>query len=418
MNRSGKAPSWVHQNHASAGWGTWPDRIEVAAPYVLLTLATVFASLDGEPASTYWLAALAAAWVALTDTLGRARWPGGRLLPLVSFGGILVIASVLMTHDILFLVFMIIGFFHALRLEPRWLRLAGLVITAFLLHGLANGGLPKALTTMPHVFLTVVLVQSLTIWGGSVMADKIADQNNARKQALAELNAAMAENAGLHRQLLVQAREAGVLDERQRLSREIHDTLAQGFAGIITQLQAADQADPAVWRRHVDAALALARENLTEARRSVHALAPEALDAAQLPDALRGVARRWSDRTGVPIEFTTTGNSRPVHPEIEATLLRITQEALSNVAKHAGAGRVGLTLSYMEEQVTLDVRDDGSGFDTSMLPPDGGMGGGFGIAGMRHRAQRLAGTLTVEAEPGGGTAVSVNLPAIPVGSAL
>lgn len=89
--------------------------------------------------------------------------------------------------------------------------------------------------------------------------------------------------------------------------------------------------------------MALARENLAEARRSVHALRPEPLDSAQLSEALRAVASRWAERTGVPVEFTETGTIRPLHPEIEATLLRVTRESLSNVAKHADADRVGLT---------------------------------------------------------------------------
>ena len=171
------------------------------------------------------------------------------------------------------------------------------------------------------------------------------------------------------RQLLTQAREAGILDERQRMAGEIHDTLAQGLAGIITQLQAAEQAsaDPAGWRRHVTAATRLARESLTEARRSVEALRPAALETARLSDALAGVAERWSALHGIAVQVTTTGTARPVRPDAESALLRAAQEALANVAKHAGATRVGLTLSYMDHEVALDVRDDGQGFDPGLL---------------------------------------------------
>ena len=108
----------------------------------------------------------------------------------------------------------------------------------------------------------------------------------------------------------------------------------------------------------------------------------------------------------MPAEVTATGDPRPLHPEIESTILRITQEALSNVDKHAAAGRVGLTLSYMDEQVSLDVRDDGAGFAP-------GPGPGYGLPGMRRRVLRLAGRLSVESEPGGGTAISAILPAVP-----
>ena len=156
-----------------------------------------------------------------------------------------------------------------------------------------------------------------------------------------------------------------MLDERQRMAREIHDTIAQGLAGIITQLEAAGQAAASEpqWRRHHDNAMSLARESLAEARRSVRAVRPEQLAQARLPEAMAGSANAGRTSTAVPVELTTTGTVRPMHPEVEVTLLRTAQEALANVGKHAGRDRVGLTLSYMEDLITLDVRDDGVGFD-------------------------------------------------------
>ena len=218
-------------------------------------------------------------------------------------------------------------------------------------------------------------MQTAAIGGGGLLSAAVARQNEERRRTLDELAAAHAENEGLQQQLLSQAREAGVLDERQRLAREIHDTLAQGLTGIITQLQAAALAkdDPAEWQRHLDSATALARENLTEARRSVHALRPEALDAATLPDALADVAARWTSGPACPRPSPPPATPRRLHPEIEAAILRVAQEALSNVAKHAAAGRVGVTLSYMDDEVTLDVRDDGVGFDP-VSAADGGSG--------------------------------------------
>jgi signal transduction histidine kinase len=190
------------------------------------------------------------------------------------------------------------------------------------------------------------------------------------------------------------------------MAREIHDTLAQGLTGIVTQLQAAEHAadDPAGWRRHFAAATRLARESLTEARRSVNALRPGPLEAERLSDALAGVAERWSALHGVPVQVTTTGTARPLPPDAEVALLRTAQEALANVAKHARAARVGLTLSYMEHQVALDVRDDGRGFDPAETK-------GFGLVAMRQRIEALSGTLQVESEPGVGTAISASLPA-------
>ena len=162
----------------------------------------------------------------------------------------------------------------------------------------------------------------------------------------------------------------------------------------------------------MDTAARLARHSLAEARRSVDALRPQVLDDAKLPDALSEEAARWSAISEVKTEVATTGNARPLHPEIEVTLLRTAQEALANVGKHADASRVALTLSYMEDVVTLDVRDDGRGFVPDTAPRSGN--GGFGLEGMRQRLRNVSGTLAIESEPGGGTAISASVPAIAV----
>ena len=280
---------------------------------------------------------------------------------------------------------------------------------------------------MSHWPLWLVLVLFNLVVAGSVSwFAMIAEQEDAkRRRLMAELGEAnrqltetVQENAGLHAQLLTQAREAGVLDERQRMAREIHDTLAQGLTGIITQLEAAEQTRDrsADWRRHVDNALALARESLTEARRSVRAVRPETLETARLPDALVELGGRWSALNGVRAEVATTGTPRPLHPEVEVTLLRAAQEALANVARHAAASRVGLTLSYMTDVVTLDVRDDGTGFDVTGQPAPREPGGGYGLTAMRQRVTRVGGELAVESEPGGGTAISASVPALPGGA--
>ncbi|HWN60371.1 MAG TPA: sensor histidine kinase, partial [Streptosporangiaceae bacterium] len=312
-----------------------------------------------------------------------------------------------------------------------------------------------------YLVIVAVNVTILVAYAWSRWTTEIVDER--RRTALAELSTAnqkleatLSENAGLQQQLLTQAREAGVQDERQRMAREIHDTLAQGLTGIITQLQAAEQAadEPAGWRRHFDAATRLARESLSEARRSVEALRPESLELARLSEALGEVAGRWSSLHGIPVQVTTTGTARPMRPEAEFALLRTAQEALANVARHARATRVGVTLSYMEHQVALDVRDDGQGFDLKKLcaqatgssngntnnnghgntngngstnghvnglvglsvgdglrrHPAGTSDGGFGLVAMRQRIESLAGTLQVESEPGFGTGISACLP--------
>jgi len=230
------------------------------------------------------------------------------------------------------------------------------------------------------------------------------------------------------------------------MAREIHDTLAQGLTGIITQLEAAQQTgNDAERERRIGNAKRLARDSLAEARRSVQALRPQALENSRLPDALAGEVARWSATSGVAAEVETTGDARALHPEVEVTLLRVAQEALANVAKHAGASRAGVTLSYMEDVVSLDVRDDGVGFNPSAPSNESRAnessangssangssangssangrsangspaGSGFGLIAMRQRVDRLAGQLEIESEPGAGTAVSASLPAIPLG---
>jgi signal transduction histidine kinase len=232
----------------------------------------------------------------------------------------------------------------------------------------------------------------------------IARQSEEQRAMLAELTRARA-------RLAEQSRQAGILEERGRLAREIHDTLAQGLSGVVTQLEATEQAlphDPDRGRGHLAAAKRLARDTLAEARRSVEALRPEPLEGTRLDEALATVASRWSATTGVTATVTVTGSPRQLPVEVETALLRAAQEGLANAAKYAGAERVALTLSYMDEQVTLDVVDDGAGFDAASVS------GGHGLAGMRERAARLAGALTVESDPGQGTALCLSIPTAPM----
>jgi signal transduction histidine kinase len=166
-------------------------------------------------------------------------------------------------------------------------------------------------------------------------------------------------------------------------------------------------------RHHLDQARLTARESLTEARRLVWALRPEALENASLPEALERLVERWRGESSIVASVATTGTPCPLPSEIEATLFRVAQEALSNVRKHApGANRVALTLSYMGDTVALDARDDGGGFD-----PDREAerkrdqnSGGFGLKGMRERVESVGGTLSVESVIGEGTTLAVKLP--------
>jgi len=410
-----------------AGFDAWErreSRLFAALPYVMLAASVTITVVQSGYPIRMWLvlplAGLAAGWTWWFLT-AHPRWreerPG---LMAVYFVGFLAVTATLVLEAPWFGIYAWVGFVHSFEcLRGPW-RFAGQIATAMLMAITQSGGELPATPRAAATWLMLVAVNATVAGAFTYIAYVTQLHNRKRKEALlqleeanAKLERALEENAGLHAQLLVQAREAGMLDERQRLAGEIHDTLAQGFTGIITQLQAAEQAadDPARWRRHIAAAATLARENLAEARRSVQALTPDALDKAPLPEALQDLTHRWSGLRDTHVEFTTTGTPRPMHPEIEATVLRLTQEALSNVAKHARATRVGVTLSYMEDQIALDVRDDGVGFSPGDAGGKAG-DGGFGLTGMRRRVQRLAGTLSIESEPGAGTAISASLPAL------
>ena len=202
-------------------------------------------------------------------------------------------------------------------------------------------------------------------------------------------------------------RRAGVLAERQRLSGEIHDTVAQGFTSIIMLLQAADadvERQPAAARGHLALALETARDNLAEARALVAALAPAGLEPGALDAALRRLAATADGHPGTAARFEVSGAVVPLPRPAEVMLLRVAQEALANARKHARAGQVIVCLRYGAGQVGLDVTDDGSGFDP------GQAAGGYGLPGMRARAEEAGGRLQVRSSPGCGTTVSVVVP--------
>ncbi|GAA1665723.1 sensor histidine kinase [Glycomyces endophyticus] len=388
-------------------------RVLDVLPFATLASATglslAFSDLtEADRTTALVLSASAAAWVFVLFTLIPAVPPLPRARMTVYFLGLSAFGAVLMQYDMLYFIFVVTGFFHAGLLRPRWMIVIGIGISSIVVNSTI---LEEASAAGYTLFAVVVLVQTSAISFGFLLNERMERLRTQREEAFAAREAAMEENAGLHMQLMTQAREAGVLDERQRMAREIHDTVAQGLAGIIAQLQAVDESDDEPQRRrHLDSAKELARDSLAEARRTVQAIGPPTLDAAQLPEALAEVSAKWSAAQGVPVELVTTGEARPMHPEVEVTLLRVTQEALTNAAKHAGAGRVGITLSYMEDELALDVRDDGVGFVPGRTKQ--GAKGGYGLAAMRQRVSRLAGSLSIESEPGRGTVVSAIVPAV------
>jgi signal transduction histidine kinase len=205
--------------------------------------------------------------------------------------------------------------------------------------------------------------------------------------------------------LMKAEREAGRLMERQRLARDIHDTLAQHFTSIIMHLAAARLSEPANLQTHIQQAEQAAREGLDEARHMIWDKKREQLEGASLVENIEGSAARWSVENSVHVDMAVTGTPQHLDPSMDLALLRIAQEALHNIKKHARAQNVNITLSYMPDVLALDVADDGMGFDAARLK-----GRGFGLTSMRERAEELGGELTIESEPGKGTKIAVLIP--------
>jgi len=319
-----------------------------------------------------------------------------------------------------FSIFAFIGYVHALRyLRGPWI-FVGVVANSMIMAVGHVGGLRNIIDDDSWWLWAIISAVTAVLASTFIYFANLAYGHSQRqKQGLAELHRAnlrleeaLTENQRLHSQLVSQARHAGVLDERQRMAAEIHDTLAQSLAGILAQLQAASQTpeDAEAMRKHLVQAEDSARRTLVEARRTVQAVQPAELEGARLPEAIAALTDRWSQEEGVAAALVTTGRPHTVDPETEIALLRIAQESLTNVAKHARAGKVQITLSYMEDQVALDIRDDGVGFSQPAQTGTAGQGHGFGLVGMRQRMQRLNGWLSIESEEGGGTAVSASVP--------
>lgn len=404
------------------------EQLHTWGPYGLLGVSVVLAAATSElingPAEWYTAGALVVAAVALQLWWNgtRSRRAEGRTPSRAGAANYVVrwaIAFVLSWINPLFAFYAAAGFMDADELIPGPWRRLGLFATAVILAGSQSGGLPPKNGTQWILFAGLLVANA----GLQLVVTHLMEQEERRAieraETIAELertNAALQqaldENAALHAQLLVQAREAGVADERRRLAAEIHDTLAQGLTGIIAQLQVvANAGDLETARTHLQRASDLARHSLGEARRSVHNLAPVALEHDGLPQALKSTVAEWGERTGIRAEFTVTGTAEHLHDEVSATLLRIAQEALSNTSRHAHATRLGVTLSFMGDEVVLDIRDDGRGFDP-LAARERTSTGGFGLDGMRARAERIAGALTVESEPGHGTALSARVPLV------
>ncbi|MFG1986393.1 sensor histidine kinase [Streptomyces albidoflavus] len=230
-------------------------------------------------------------------------------------------------------------------------------------------------------------------------------ESEQRRRLIEELTRARADLAAAQH-------TAGVLAERERLAREIHDTLAQGLSSIQLLLRAAQRSlgGEEGAGRYVEQARQAAADNLAEARRFVAALAPQDLEGTTLAGALERLCATTSATAPLTVRFHLAHDPGPLPAAYEVALLRIAQAALGNTVRHAGARTAEVTLSGLGDAVALDVVDDGRGFDPAALPAPDPDRGGFGIPAMRARTRALGGTLTIESRPGGGTAVAAQLP--------
>ncbi len=212
----------------------------------------------------------------------------------------------------------------------------------------------------------------------------------------------------LHR-LTRQSSEVALLKERNRMAREIHDTLAQGFTGIIMWLEAARlnlPDNPKTVLEHLQRAKAVARESLTEARGSLWALRPSILQEYDLPQAIPQLADRLTRDAGHDVCFALHGSPREIPARCEEALLRIAQEAIGNVLRHANADMIRIELEYLKRSVRLKITDNGCG----LTAHDSRDNSGFGMTSMEERAEQVGGTFTISNKPEGGVDVKVEIP--------
>ncbi|MFD3662453.1 histidine kinase [Streptomyces sp. NPDC058659] len=340
---------------------------------------------SSQRAAALWLGVLGASWLALL-------W---------------------LTPDALWVAFPL--YFLQLHLLPtRWslpavTLTAGAAILSYVGHGAPLN---------PGVFIGPLLGGAVAV--ATVLGYQALYRESERRRRLIE------ELIETRAELAAAERHAGTLAERERLAREIHDTLAQGLSSIQLLLRAAERALPpdSPAAGHIDRARQAAQDNLAEARRFVRALSPPDLEHGSLAAALErlcepgagsgpdGSYGAYGAGAGPRVRFSVSGTPAELPTPYEVALLRIAQSALANTVRHASASRAEITLSFMGASVTLDVVDDGRGFAPGSVRQSSE--GGFGLPAMRSRAESLGGTFTVESAPGQGTAVAVSLP-LPAG---
>lgn len=389
---------------------------------VLLAVLWLFVVVRADGTVTWILAgALAVVYVAgrfRADVFGPGipTWPWLAALSL-AFAGL-----TWATPDAAFLVFPL--FFVVMHVATGWAAVALVVaLTATTMLGMAHHGVMGVGAIIgPVLGASVAIVVGL---GFRLLLHEAMQ----RERAIAELVAARADVADM-------SRRAGELDERARLAADIHDTVAQGLSSIQLLLHSVERslntgsgaagpgaagpeagaatdgaAGPGAPNHRALESVRMARrvaaDNLAETRRIIAALQPAPLAGADLPVALARVcAATPITAEGATADFTVDGDPRPLPVDVDAALVRAAQASVGNVAKHAGASRCAVTLTYQPDAVILDVVDDGAGFDPGATAPEGAVG----ISGLRRRMAALGGTVAIESAPGAGCGVSVHVP--------
>jgi signal transduction histidine kinase len=379
----------VHDQHA------WRHRVTGADAYYGIVLAgTLAAVASGPPGSgrvlaMAALAAMAPWYAVLARSVTRGAAQARTAWYVLGLAVLLAVAQAVSPPSSFVLFALCPHVFILLR--ARWAITAVAVFNLVPVVRLAgHPGLAFGAAVIAAVM--VVFAATFGRW-----INRIIEQSTERARLIAALAAAQDDLARAER-------DAGVLAERHRLTAEIHDTLAQGFTSIVMLLHAADAAETLDQARpYLGQASRTARENLAEARALIATLPPAALDESSLPEAVRRLAGRLAEETGITAECAVTGTVRPLSAATEAVVLRCAQEALANVRKHAVAATVTLDLDYQPGKVLLRVRDDGTGFDPAR-------GRGHGLTSMRSRVAGTGGTLDVSSAPSVGTTVTVEVP--------
>jgi signal transduction histidine kinase len=369
---------------------------------VLATLTAVLLALDSgigvvRRSLALTMLALLCAWYLATGARALHREPD-RLGTAYLLGAAPLTLGLYAVHPI-GAVMLFVLFPHLWVLQPARRAIAGTAAAVAVIAAvmLAQVELDPGPWSYILVTATVALLVAIVL---GLWITRVIEQSRQRADLVSQLETTRAELAAV-------SHRSGVLAERERLARDIHDTLAQGFTSVLLLLEAAEvdlgRAAPTAVRERLERARHIVRENLDEARAMVAALTPPQLRDSSLPAALRQVVEGVGPELAGRVDLTVQGDPGALPASHEVVLLRAAQEALANAGKHAAANKTEVRLEYHQGRVALRVSDDGRGFDQARCP------GGYGLAGLRERVSQVGGSMHLVTAPGAGVTLSVEL---------